>query len=44
LQMQLQPREFVQAFAVALVAALLAGIYPAWKMGQTQPADALRLE
>ncbi len=44
LQMQLQPGEFVRAFAVALIAALLAGIYPAWRMGQTQPADALRLE
>ncbi len=44
LQMQLQPGEFLQAFAVALVAALLAGIYPAWRMGQTQPADALRSE
>ncbi len=44
LEMRLQPMEFVQAFLVALVAALLAGLYPAWKMGQTQPADALRSE
>jgi putative ABC transport system permease protein len=44
LEMKLQPMEFVQAFLVALVAALLAGLYPAWKMGQTQPADALRSE
>ena len=44
LAMQLQPGEFGQAFLVALLAALLAGLYPAWKMGQTQPADALRAE
>ncbi len=44
LEMRLQPMEFIQAFAVALGAALLAGLYPAWKMGQIQPADALRSE
>jgi putative ABC transport system permease protein len=44
LAMQLQPGEFGQAFLVALLAALLAGLYPAWRMGQTQPADALRAE
>ena len=41
LEMRLQPMEFVQAFLVALWRALLAGIYPAWKMGQTQPAVAV---
>lgn len=44
LAMQLQPTHFVQALAVALVAALLAGLYPAWRMGQMQPATALRSE
>lgn len=44
LEMQLQPMEFAQAFLVALLAALLAGIYPAWKMGQMEPAAALRAE
>jgi putative ABC transport system permease protein len=44
LEMQLQPQEYLQAFLVALTAALLAGIYPAWKMGNAQPADALRSE
>ncbi len=44
LEMQLLPGEFVQAFLVALVAALLAGIYPAWRMGQVQPAEAVRAE
>ena len=44
LEMRLDPREFVQAFLVALGAALLAGLYPAWKLGQTEPAAALRSE
>ena len=44
LEMMLEPSEFVQAFAVALVAALLAGIYPAWKIGNTPPAIAVRSE
>ena len=44
LEMQLDASEFTQAFLVALVAALLAGLYPAWRMGKTQPADALRAE
>ncbi len=44
LTMQLQPSEFLQAFGVAMVAALLAGLYPAWRMGQIQPADAVRME
>ncbi|MEM7536437.1 MAG: FtsX-like permease family protein [Chloroflexota bacterium] len=44
LEMQLSTQEFVEAFGVALVSALLAGIYPAWRMGLTQPADALRAE
>lgn len=35
---------FAQAFAVALGAALLAGLYPAWYIGRVQPADALRSE
>ncbi len=44
LEMRLDPWQFGQAFAVALVAALVAGLYPAWRMGQIQPADALRSE
>lgn len=35
---------FAQAFAVALGAALLAGLYPAWRVGRIQPAEALRSE
>ena len=44
LQMYLQPVYFLQALVVALVAALLAGIYSAWRVGSMQPADALREE
>ncbi len=44
LELQLRPEFYTQAFAVALVAALLAGIYPAFRMGRIQPADALRAE
>ncbi len=44
LQMQLAAGDLVQAFVVALGAALLAGLYPAWRMGQMQPADAVRAE
>ena len=44
LQMQLQSVHFVRAFAIALAAALLAGVYPAWRLGRTPPADALRME
>ena len=44
LQMQVEPRQLIQAFAVALLAALLAGLYPAWRIGRSQPATALRSE
>ena len=44
LSMQLPAAEFTQAFLVALAAALLAGLYPAWRMGKTDPAEALRME
>jgi putative ABC transport system permease protein len=35
---------FAQAFGVAVGAALLAGLYPAWYIGRIQPAEALRSE
>jgi putative ABC transport system permease protein len=38
------PGVLVQAMALALVASLLAGIYPAWRMARTSPAEALRSE
>ena len=44
LQIQLQAVHFIRAFAIALAAALLAGVYPAWRLGRTPPADALRME
>jgi putative ABC transport system permease protein len=35
---------FAQALAVGVGAAILAGIYPAWRMARLSPADALREE
>ncbi len=42
--MQPEPRALVEAVAVALAAALLAGVYPAWRMSRTPPAISLREE
>ena len=44
LNMIVAPGVLVQAVALALVGALLAGIYPAWRMARTPPAAALRGE
>jgi putative ABC transport system permease protein len=44
MQLQLRPEFYLQALAVALTAALLAGLYPAFRMGQIEPARALRSE
>lgn len=44
LQFQVQPRLFVEAFAVAVVAALLASVYPAIRLGRLQIAEAIRSE
>jgi len=44
LQMQFQPEPFLQALAVAIVAALLAGLYPARRMGKMITSEALRSE
>lgn len=41
---EVQPALLLQAIAVAIIAALLAGVYPAWRMGRTSPALALREE
>jgi putative ABC transport system permease protein len=41
---QLDGGLFAQALLVAVVAALLAGLYPAWRMSRTSPALALREE
>jgi putative ABC transport system permease protein len=44
LQMVLTPAPFLQAVAISVFAALLAGVYPALRMGEMAPADALRYE
>jgi putative ABC transport system permease protein len=41
---QLPPQALFEALFLALGAALLAGLYPAWRMGKVQPARALREE
>ena len=44
LQLQLDPAPFVQALAVAVVAALLAGLYPAYRMTKMVAAEAMRFD
>jgi putative ABC transport system permease protein len=44
LELSAEPMEFVRALLVALGAALLAGIYPAWRLGRIPPAVAVRAE
>jgi putative ABC transport system permease protein len=44
LQMELGPSVMLQAVALALFGAMLAGLYPAWRMSRTSPALALRAE
>jgi putative ABC transport system permease protein len=41
---RLPPEAPFEALFLALAAALLAGLYPAWRMGKVQPARALREE
>jgi putative ABC transport system permease protein len=44
LDLHIAPAILFQDLALAIVAALLAGIYPALKMARTSPAEALRTE
>lgn len=44
MQMQVFPGELAQAFGVAILAALLAGVYPAWRLGRMVTARAVRTE
>lgn len=44
LQMRVEAGPFLLALAVAIVAAILAGIYPARRMGRMMAAEALRYE
>ncbi len=44
LQMEVQPEAFIQALGIAIVAALLAGIYPALRMSRMAAAEVIRYE
>ncbi|MGB1287021.1 MAG: FtsX-like permease family protein, partial [Aggregatilineales bacterium] len=44
MQFLIPPGELLTAFAVAFFAAMLAGIYPAWRLASLLPAEALRSE
>jgi putative ABC transport system permease protein len=44
LQMEVDPAPFVQAFLLAIGAALLAALYPAWRLSRMQVTEALRGE
>ncbi|MCH8505833.1 MAG: ABC transporter permease, partial [Ectothiorhodospiraceae bacterium] len=44
MQMAFPPEVLGQAFLLSLAAALVAGLYPAWRMAKTPPALALREE
>jgi putative ABC transport system permease protein len=44
LVIELDPWVFAAAFALAIAAALLAGIWPAWRLSRIPPALALRGE
>jgi putative ABC transport system permease protein len=44
LQMALEGRYFWQALLVAIIAALLAGLYPAWRLGRMNISAAVRQE
>lgn len=44
LEMSVAPEILVQAVVLSVVAALAAGLYPAWRMSRTEPATALRSE
>jgi len=44
LPFQVDPWIIIQAPALAVLAALLAGLYPIWRMTRSNPAQALRSE
>jgi putative ABC transport system permease protein len=44
LQLSVSPEILLQSFLLAVAAAVLAGLYPAWKMARSSPALALREE
>lgn len=44
LELGVEPGILIQAVIIAIVASILAGIYPSWKLSRANPADALRGE
>ena len=44
LDMAITPEPLIAAILLSIVAALLAGLYPAYRMSRTSPAEALRAE
>ena len=44
LRMEVGPEILAQAVMLSLIGSLLAGLYPAWRMARTSPAEALRGE
>jgi putative ABC transport system permease protein len=44
LPFQVDPGLLLETLALAIIAALLAGLYPIWRMARARPADALRTE
>jgi putative ABC transport system permease protein len=44
IQMSIGASTIIEAMAIAIVASLLASVYPSWKMSKISPAEALREE
>jgi len=44
LPFEINPLLLLETVALAIFAALLAGLYPIWRMARARPADALRME
>lgn len=44
LPFQVSPQLLLETLALAIIAALLAGLYPMWRVARARPADALRTE
>ena len=44
LQMMIRPSAFIEAVGLAIVAALLAGVYPAWRLSRMPANEAIRYE
>ena len=40
----LEPAPFIQALLISILAALLAGLYPAWRISQRKASDAMRFD